>query len=261
MQTLPKLNTTILAPIRDGKPVLAVAPALGISAAVLWSEVAARLAGEFGVIGVDLPGHGASRDVPPLNAMPHLASALLAGVEEALGSGRPFFYAGVSVSGCIGLQLLLDAPKNLAGAAIVSSAAKIGEPADWAERAALVRGKGTKVMCKSSAARWFAPGFDVKNPARVEAILESLAATGAEGYAGMCAALASFDVRDMLGAIARPVIAIGGERDVVTPPEEQRMIAAKIPGARLEILSGVGHLGPAEKPDEVAKLLTDFFKA
>ena len=261
MQTLPKLNTTILAPIQGGKPILVAAPSLGTSAAALWTEAAKRLAGDFGVIGVDLPGHGASRNVAPLKDMPSLAKALLAGVEEAIGVGKPFFYAGVSVSGCIGLQLLLDTTNQVAGGAIINSAAKIGEQAGWMERAAFVRGEGTKSMREASPGRWFAPGFMEKNPAQAEALLDSLVAADADGYAGVCEALASFDVRDGLGSIARPVIAIGGENDVATPPEQQKFLAENIPGARVAILANAGHLSPAEKPDEVAKLLAGFFKA
>lgn len=261
MQTFPKLNTTVLAPVQGDKPILVVAPSLGTSAVALWSEAAKRLAADFCVIGVDLPGHGASRNVAPLKDMPSLAKALLAGVGDAIGAGKPFFYAGVSVSGCIGLQLLLAAADRVAGGAIINSAAKIGEYAGWMERAAFVRGEGTKSMRETSPGRWFAPGFVEKNPAMVEALLDSLVAADADGYAGVCEALASFDVRDALGSIARPVIAVGGENDVATPPEQQKFLAENIPGARLAILPNAGHLAPAEKPDEIAKLLAGFFKA
>ena len=261
MLTSPKLKTTILAPFQKDNPILVVAPSLGTSAVALWSDAAKRLADNFGVVGVDLPGHGASQTVAPIKDMSLLAKALLAGIEDAIGSGKPFFFAGVSVSGCIGLQLSLDAADQLAGAAILNSAAKIGEHAAWMERAAFVRNEGTKAMRESSPGRWFAPGFVEKNPARVEALLDSLVEADADGYAGVCEALASFDVRSALGTIACPFIVIGGENDVATPPEQQRMIAEKIPGARVEILLNAGHLAPAEKPDEVAKLLIDYFKA
>jgi len=253
-----KLNTTVLAPVGPDKPLLVVSPSLGTSAVALWEDAAKFLAGSFGVVGIDLPGHGASKTVAPLTDMASLARAALASAEE-FANGKPFYFAGVSVSGCITLQLLLDAPEMLAGAIICNSAAKIGEHAGWMERAEYVRGAGTEAMRAASPDRWFAPGFMERNPARAEALLDSLVDADAGGYAGVCEALATFDVRAQLASISRPVLVIGGENDVATPPEQQRFLADTIPGAGLRVLSRVAHLAPAENPEGVAEAVKEYF--
>lgn len=257
-----------LGPARENvvtTPLLMLGPSLGTSAAALWTEVAELLAGQYDCFGFDLPGHGLSRRHEPVNSMPELAAALLAGVEQLQQkrgeTGKPFFYAGVSVSGCIGLQLLLDAPNRIRAAAIINSAARIGQPEAWRERAALVMQKGTDALRESSRERWFGTGFVDARKEKANELLDSLTATDKSGYAGVCEALGGFDVRARLGEIATPTLAIGGSEDMATPPPQQQELVKGISGARIAALPGVGHLSPAEKPEAVASLLADFFKS
>lgn len=260
MAHLPLLLTTELG--GAARPLLVVGPSLGTAVAPLWSAVAARLADRFTVLGFDLPGHGASINAAPAARMQALAAAALAAVDafqaRTGATGQPFFYAGVSVSGCIGLQLLLDAPDRVSRAVILNSAARIGDAAGWRDRAALVRAQGCAALRDASAARWFAPGFADAHPEVAEALLRSLCDADAAGYAGVCEALADFDVRARLAEIAAPVLAIGGADDMATPPECQRALAAGVHDGRVEILAATAHLAPAERPDEVARLIDDF---
>ncbi|MDR2745700.1 MAG: alpha/beta fold hydrolase [Desulfovibrio sp.] len=266
MHDAPRLNTVKLTPLLRNpaaKPLLVVGPSLGTSAAALWADVAERLADTFSIIGFDLPGHGVSKGIAPLADIPDLAKAVLASADAELKAadrdGEMFLYAGVSVSGCIGLQLLLDASQRVAAAAIINSAAKIGEKTSWRERRDFVLANGTNALREASAQRWFAPGFITANSASAERLLDSLSATEAEGYAGICEALSSFDVRGALRFISRPVLAVGGEDDIVTPPDLQKVLARDISGAHIGILPNVGHLAPAEKPETITILLRDFF--
>lgn len=244
------------------RPLLIVAPSLGTSAEALWTEAARLLADRFDVVAVDLPGHGRSPSAQGEPDMADLARGVLAaadGVQTERGdAGTPFHYAGVSVAGCIGLQLLLDAPVRIGRAVILNSAAKVGDAQGWRDRAALVAEQGVGALREASAQRWFAPGFMERDPATAAALLDSLCATEGAGYRQLCGALARFDARDRLGGIDRPVLAIGGEDDVATPPEAQRDLARGVRDGRAEILAQVGHLAPAEKPQEVARLIAAF---
>ena len=103
----------------------------------------------------------------------------------------------------MGLQLLLDAPDRIAAAVIISSGAKIGDAEGWTERADLVRAAGTPTLVEGSVRRWFAPGFLDRDPATATALLHSLQDADRFGYAGVCGALATFDVRDRLGEITQ----------------------------------------------------------
>ena len=70
--------------------------------------------------------------------------------------------------------------------------------------------------------------------------------------------LADFDIRDRVAAIDLPTQVIIGELDRVIPPEEGRALARAIRGARLAEISGVGHLGYAERPDRFNEIVLEF---
>src|SRR5699024_1210135 len=91
-------------------PLLVLGPSLGTSAEALWSDTADRLADRYHIIAWDLPGHGHSAAVPTEFPIAELAQAVLHITESSAGAGTRFAYAGDSVDGCVGLQLLLDAP-------------------------------------------------------------------------------------------------------------------------------------------------------
>ena len=53
-----------------------------------------------------------------------------------------------------------------------------------------------------------------------------------------------------------PTLVVAGEKDQLMPRAEMEKIAASVPGARLHVIAGAGHLPFLEKPREVAPLLT-----
>lgn len=245
-------------------PLLVLGPSLGTTAATLWSACAAGLSDAFDVVAWDLPGHGHNRSVPeePFT-MAELAAGVLQVVDDVLTErGEPratFFYAGDSVGGAVGLQLLLDAPDRVLAAALLCTGAQIGSPESWAERIEQVRASGTPALVSASAARWFGPGFLEREPDRGSALLHALSDTADEGYQLVCGALAAYDVRPLLGRISAPVLAVAGAVDAATPPDSLRELAAGVLDGRYVELEGVAHLAPAEEPEVVAALLREHF--
>ena len=245
---------------RRGLPLLVLGPSLGTSATTLWSAAAQQLADHFEVVGWDLPGHGTNRS--PV-AGPVTVKMLAAEVLDLVDSltddltPAPFHYAGDSVGGAVGLQLLLDAPRRVASATLLCTGARIGGPDTWRERVEAVRASGTVGLLEASAQRWFGPGFPEREPGRAAALVHALRDTDDEGYVAVCGALAEFDVRDRLGEITRPVLAVAGAADAVTPTAGLEAIASGVADGRLVVLDGVAHLAPAEAPDAVARLIRD----
>lgn len=246
---------------RPDLPLLVLGPSLGTSAQTLWRE-AARLLGErFQVVGWDLPGHGHNRGRlgPDPVTMESLAADVLRVVDDLTGGfgGASFHYAGDSVGGAVGLQLLLDAPERVTSATLLCTGAKIGTSEAWTDRQGVVTASGTAAMVDGSRQRWFGPGYADREPALAGALLRALVAADDAGYVAVCGALASFDVRDRLGEIAAPVLAVAGSDDGPTPPTTLAEIAEGVQQGRLVVLDGVGHLAPVEAPAEVARLVTE----
>jgi 3-oxoadipate enol-lactonase/4-carboxymuconolactone decarboxylase len=235
-------------------PLLVLGPALGTSAATVWGAAAQRLTEHARVVGWDLPGHGRSAPAQAFT-IEDLATAVLTVVDRQ--GAEKFHYAGVSVGGCVGLQLALDVPHRLTTATLLCTGSVVGTPEDWYERAATVRAVGMTALLDGAARRWFADGFTTHEPAISAVLLESLAHSDAESYAATCEALAAFDVTERLPEIVPHVLAVAGRDDVSTPPESLRRIASTVKSGQLAILDGVGHLAPAEAPDRVAALIAD----
>jgi pimeloyl-ACP methyl ester carboxylesterase len=111
---------------RAALPLLVLGPSTGASAARLWTAASAGLTDHFDVLAWDLPGHGHNRTVPeePFT-IAELAAGVLAVVEDVQAhrndSGTPFAYAGVSVGGAVGLQLLLDSPHRVSSVVVLGT--------------------------------------------------------------------------------------------------------------------------------------------
>ncbi|MEV6350233.1 4-carboxymuconolactone decarboxylase [Actinoplanes sp. NPDC051851] len=253
------LTPTVFTDAPD-RPLLLLGASVGTSAETLWADCAARLYGRYHVVGFDLPGHGRSAPAAGPLTIAGLARAVVA-LADQIRPGEQFLYAGDSIGGAIGLQVLLDAPERVAAAALICTAAKIGEAPAWHDRAALVREKGTGAVVAGSIERWFGAGFMAAKAATAGALLDALRATDDESYARCCEALAGFDVRDRLAEIAAPVLAIAGAQDKPTPPSALAQIAERALHGRLVVLEDVAHLAPAESPEVVAFLLDQHFDA
>jgi 3-oxoadipate enol-lactonase len=257
----PQLALTRLAGTAGQGDLLVVGPSLGTAVEPLWAAAAALLGDRFEVVGWDLPGHGRSAPATQPFTVAELAGAVrrLAGELDPVGDGvggRRAAYAGVSLGGAVALELALE-PGVFDHVSCLASAARIGDPAAWHDRAALVRRAGTPVMVAPSSQRWFAEGFLEREPVTGNRLLLSLADADAESYALACEALACFDLRPRLGEVRVPLLVAPGEHDVVVPPALAEQTAAAAAGAVLHVLDGCGHLPPAEDPAAVAALLRD----
>ncbi|TFB16005.1 alpha/beta fold hydrolase [Microbacterium sp. 3H14] len=233
-------------------PLLVLGPSLGTSA-IVWEGVVPALARTHRVVLWDLPGHGAA---PPADAPFSVAD--LADAVADVGADR-IRYAGVSLGGAVGLEIMLRHPELVESAAILCSGAAIGMPEGWHDRAAQVRAQSTSSLIIGSAQRWFAPGSVAAHPDITGRLLHVLQDTDDESYALCCEALAEFDVRDRLGEIRTPVLAVWGAHDAVTPETSAREIADGVRHGRARGIAEASHLAPVDDPVAVGQLLTEFF--
>jgi 3-oxoadipate enol-lactonase len=231
---------------------LVLGPSLGTSAAACWGPTVALLGDGFDVVAWELPGHGEDPGPAPANlTVADLASRVLDVVDG------PFVYAGDSIGGEVGLQLLLDAPHRVLGAVLCCTGARIGDEEMWDTRIAQVQATGTASLVSASAARWFGMGFLEREPARASTLLHDLRDASDEGYVAVCRALRAFDVRHRLGEIAAPVVAVAGAQDPTCPPAVLEQIADGVVDGRLVVLDDVAHQAPAEAPEAVARIIRE----
>ncbi|TDN91257.1 alpha/beta fold hydrolase [Microbacterium sp. BK668] len=240
----------------DGAPLLVLGASLGTSS-VLWEDALPALAERYRVAVLDMPGHGAAPPTREPFTIGAIADAVARAIEER-GEQR-VLYAGVSLGGAVGLELLLRHPGLVRAAAILASGAKLGEPQGWRDRAAQVRAQSTSSLIIASAQRWFAPGSIERNPVITGRLLHALQDTDDESYALCCEALADFDVRELLPDIEVPVLAVWGAHDEVTPERSLRLVAEGVRDGRAVGLAEASHLPPADDAVETAAVLLRFF--
>ena len=77
-------------------------------------------------------------------------------------------------------------------------------------------------------------------------------------YSSQLQAAMSFDAESRLGQIAASTLVLSGDADVIVPVQNSRNLAAKIPGAKLQIVEGGSHTFFIEQAAEFNHVLSDF---
>jgi non-heme chloroperoxidase len=95
----------------------------------------------------------------------------------------------------------------------------------------------------------------------LDATRKSWATTPPAVRSGFLEAMSHLDLLDQLASIDVPTVVISGTKDRLVVPAHTHEIARRIPGARLEILSGVGHQVIFEVPQRVAQIIDDLATA
>src|SRR5689334_1490131 len=80
-------------------------------------------------------------------------------------------------------------------------------------------------------------------------------------YLSQLQAAMSFNVESRLGQISCPTLILTGDADVIVPVQNSRNLAAKIPGAKLEIIKGGSHTFFIEKAGEFNRIVSQFLAA
>jgi pimeloyl-ACP methyl ester carboxylesterase len=87
-------------------------------------------------------------------------------------------------------------------------------------------------------------------------------AVGVDGFRRQTRAIIGrADSRPDLAGITVPTAVIVGAEDALTPPDVAREMAEAIPGARLSIIPGAGHVSTLEQPEPVTQALLDWLDA
>lgn len=80
------------------------------------------------------------------------------------------------------------------------------------------------------------------------------------GWIGQLEACIMGDTYDRLPDIQAPTLVTCSTLDVIAAPHHSREIAARIKGARLEVLDGTGHVALMDRPEEFAELCLEFLR-
>ena len=90
---------------------------------------------------------------------------------------------------------------------------------------------------------------DVNNKNVYDQLVDSMNRLHKFSYIKSIEASVKSDHTDILSKINVPTLVVVGELDSLTPPSLANEIANEIPGAKLEIITGAGHLSNIEQPE------------
>jgi 3-oxoadipate enol-lactonase len=228
-----------------GAPPVVLVHSLG-TALGLWDGLATELVERHRVVRLDLRGHGWSPAPHGPYTVDDLADDVL-GLADRLGLDR-FALVGLSIGGAVGQTIAVREPQRLTAFVAGCTGPKLGDPADWRDRAARVRAEGTAWLVDSTIARWFTPTFAARHPEEVDRIVRMLLTTPPEGYAASCEAVAAFDLTERLGDVTVPTRVIAGTHDPVAPPDLGQQMADAIPDADF-VEVDAGHLANVGRPE------------
>lgn len=213
----------------------------------------------YGVLAVDLPGHGRS-DGPPLADIEAMAG-WVSGLLDAMGVSRAAL-VGHSMGSLIAIETALRFPEKVTKLVLLGSslpmpvseallnAAWHDEPKAHAMVNAFSHSPSAQLGGHAVPGLW------------MMGVNQRLMERQKPGVFG-CDMNACNSYRrpmDDLTTIAHPTLLIAGTQDRMTPPKASRALAAAIRGSRLELLSGAGHALMAEQPDAVLHHLRDFLQ-
>jgi pimeloyl-[acyl-carrier protein] methyl ester esterase len=228
----------------------------------VWTDAVQKLAADFQVHNVDLPGHGQS---------PWIENRGL-GIEDWVDVltaqfTDPINVCGWSLGGIIAQHWAAREPEKVRCLILVNSTPCFAVREDWAF------GMPQETLAQ------FAAELEKNHAATLRRFL-ALQVRGSEGerellgalrdklfsrgephldaLRGGLAILRDADLRGVLPQIAQPTLVIAGERDKLTPPEASHYLAQSLPQAREVVVAGAAHASFLSHPEIFIEQVKNF---
>ena len=225
----------------------------------MWRPFIAEL-GPLEVISVDLPGTGQSQTPLAPLTMRGLAK-LIVQLLDVLGYPRVSLL-GYSFGGLLAQQVAHISPDRVERLILVATGCGLGA----------VPGKPSAMLALLTPTRYYSRSyFEKLGPVlyggrcrRDPDALRRLASarlthppTG-RGYLWQLLATSGWSSLPWLTDLRMPTLVLSGDDDPVVPAVNGRLLASRIPNARLELIEGGGHLMLLDQPEDVAPRVMDF---
>jgi pimeloyl-ACP methyl ester carboxylesterase len=228
---------------------------------VLWHRTRPALSQHFRTIALDNRGVGSS-DVPPGPYSIATMASDAAAVLDAAGVPRAHVF-GVSMGGMIAQEFALQYPERTR-ALILGCTSPGGPSAVRAEKKVsdILFARG---MTLEQAREAMLPYiYDASTPR--EKIEEDLALRRRylptqAGYTAQLQAILAWQGYDRLSEIKAPTLVIHGNSDALVPPANGKLIAERIPSAKLVMLDHASHLFTTDQTEAAHHAILEFLSS
>ena len=212
------------------------------------------------VVSFDAPGVGESTPYTWPRRMPGVAGTVRKMAGE-LGYGR-MDVLGVSLGGVVAQQLAHQSPELVRGLVLAATGAGLGG----------VPGNPRVLLALATPRRYYQPDYYRRVAGRIygglartdpDELLGGSVARFVErpslrGYFGQMYAISGWTSLPWLHRLRQPTLVMSGDDDPIVPLVNGRILACRIPDARLHVVRGGGHLFLLERPAETADVVTRF---
>jgi pimeloyl-ACP methyl ester carboxylesterase len=256
----PDRHTTLYWESTGSRDAVLLINGLGLSGGAWWRTVA-TLSRRFRVITYDHRGVGRSDSLSYAYTTEAMAADAIA-VLDAAGVERAHVY-GMSLGGMVAQELALRHPDR-ARSLVLGATQPGGASAVPPEDAVLSFFRRRPGMPHEEAA-WASVPYNYSPRCRREMadrIAEDIAfrlghSFNARAYRAQMVAGGLHNCLSRLSDVDMPTLIVHGEADRVLPVGNAHLMAQRIPGARVHLLEGVGHLYPTEAA-EVDETISEF---
>lgn len=162
----------------------------------------------------------------------------------------PVVIAGSSMGGAVALEIALRRIPQVRAIVLLGSGSRL--------RVAPAILEGLERDFEATALQLAKLMYADPTPDRIAATLWMMQRAGRARTLRDFRACNAFDVTDRLGGITVPVLALTGERDVLTPPKYAQALAGRVDGAQVRIIPDAGHLVMVERPSETNAAIKNF---
>lgn len=203
-------------------------------------------------------------DFTTQDTMTEMAQSALDLADDAFGLRSHFALAGLSLGGYVALEIMRQAPERVQRLALLDTSARPDTAEQTRRRRGLIQlaEKGNfKGVTPRLLPQLVHPDRQADEPL-VSEVMAMAERVGQRAFLGQQRAIIGRpDSRPDLDGIACPTLILCGRQDALTPLEASEEMARLIPGARLVIVEGCGHLSTMERPEEVNEALRDWLEA
>jgi poly(3-hydroxyoctanoate) depolymerase len=245
----------------SGRPLLLIT---GLGASLDLAEPFERelLARGVQAISFDAPGTGHSTAYPMPRRMSGVARTV-EGMLDVLGYER-VDVLGVSLGGVLAQQLAHQAPHRVRRLVLAATGPGLGG----------VPGSPRALLSLVTPRRYREPDYFRRIAGRLyggearrdpDAVLRHMVTPvvppSTRGYLGQLYAISGWTSIRWLRTLPQPTLVLAGDDDPIVPLLNGRILARRIPGARLHVIRGGGHLFLLERPAQIAEVVARFLQS
>lgn len=225
----------------------------------LWDPQRAALPDGWRLFTPDLPGFGGSTE-PPAMSVEAMAASVLAGM-DARGIERAVI-GGMSMGGYVTFAMQRLAPERFSGLVLVDTRATADSEQQKDGRRkmmATARARGASAIADEMLPKLLGETTKRERPEVAARVRRMIEGNRPDTIAGAVEAMMTRpDSTAQLAGVRVPTLIVCGDEDTLTPPSDSDAMHRAIPGSRLVLLPGAGHLASLETPDPFNAELRQF---